>query len=241
MKMDSRIKETRDGRLKVDIPFSLKDSLKSNFRSASFDSFSKSWSVSKSARKKLEIWIAEAESTGAFMTAEEFDEIELTEREQEKLRGKFEELERELSRAKSRLESIADIRARNAELLSHIEQTKESINAVSEQVTSEKAKAAAEEKTIIDAVSRVIDIDLVKKHASIMIKEAKSGKSQSGRERFDDSSIIIDEQLDKLHEAKLDSDTMRVLAYANYNRSSKDIEEWSAAITFKPLELEDDA
>lgn len=62
--------KTIDGKHYIDIPFRLKDSLKKAIPSAKWDRFRKQWYVGPRSKKKLEAWLASAESEAAKIESE---------------------------------------------------------------------------------------------------------------------------------------------------------------------------
>lgn len=233
--------EQRGAELHVSFPISLKDDFKTTFRTAKWNSFSKTWSVTTRSRKKLEAWIAAVEESGALISAEDFDAIELADREHEELVERINRLKRDLDAKNSEADDLADLRERNAKMLQHIENMKSEISAAAAKNTDERSAAASEKKKIEDVVASIIDLAAVKSAIAKMLKEAKFGGTQRGREIFNENKEIVSDALSALEDAGITSETMTDLSYANYNRSSKDISEWSKPVVFTPLECDDKA
>lgn len=226
--------EQRCTELQVAFPFALKDDFKSTFKTATWNSFSKTWSVTTRSSKKLDAWICSVEESGALMSAEDFDAIEITQREHEDLIERMKRLKLELDSKLRESEKLSDLREQNAEMLKHIEDMKSRIDAATAENDAERAAMASEKKNIEDVVRSVIDLDDVKSAVSKMLKEARFGGTQRGRAIFDENKEIVSQALEKLNSAGITSETLFELAYANYNRSSKDIDEWNKPVEFAP-------
>lgn len=224
------------GRLLVRIPFALKDSFKSRFKSATWAAMHTSWSVSPRSRKRLEQWIAEVEASGALEPAEDHDAREMSEQEVSKLRSDLESIKTYLSREISMMRSIEDIRADQSELLEKIAKMREDLAAAAKEVAEQRKTADAERAQIEATVATLINLGAVNASIRSMLWLANQPPKSRFREDFDEHAEVIRAEREKLRAAGLDSELMRVLGAANYNRKEKDVNDWRKPLTFHVIE-----
>lgn len=226
--------EQRGSELHVEFPIQLKDSFKATFRTAKWNSGSRTWYVSSRSRAKLEAWIKAAEESGALMTAEEFDAMEVTERDLERMTTDLAALKRSLDVERKRFAGIEEKRKANAEMLQHLSSLRADLDLAAAQTKAAAEAEKAETASIETVVASIINLSSIRSAHSQMIREAKQGATSKGKDRFDAHAEVIWTALCKLRENGIDSEQMRILANANYNRKHKDLGDWDSAITFQP-------
>lgn len=224
-------------RIEITLPFELKDELKKSFRSAKWNSMNRTWSVAKSAKKRINEWKEEVEKSGVLADLEDRSDFEMTERELEKLRRELETIKRRVASSAEELEDAKAGRAEAEAIRKELAEMKEQLDTSAKAVSAERKAESEAREDIEDRVGEIVDMSEVKAAVSVVLREAKEA-NQASRARFEDAQSVIDSAVDKLNDAGLDSEQLRILAYANYNRGHKDIKEWSAPISFSVLEAE---
>ena len=226
--------EQRGSELHVEFPIQLKDSFKSTFRTAKWNAGSRTWYVSSRSRAKLEAWIKAAEESGALMTAEDFDAMDVTERDAERMATEFAALKKSIEIERKRFTGIEEKRKANAEMLEHLAKLRADLDLAAAQTKAAAEAEKAETASIEAVVASIVSMSSIRSAHSQMIREAKAGATSKGRDRFDAHTEVIWTALCKLRENGIDSEQMRILANANYNRKHKDLCDWDQPITFKP-------
>lgn len=232
--------EQRGSELHISLPFSMKDSFKTVFRSAKWNPDSRTWYVSTRSRSKLEAWVKAAEETGAALSAEDFDALDATERDIERMTADLASLKLRIDAERAKRSDIEEKRAENAKLLKRIEEMKADLAAAAAETAAADAAEKAETASIEAVVGSLINLNSLRHNHRQMIREARQGATSKGRDKFDAHSSEIFEALKTLRKNGIDSEQMRILANANYNRKHKDLDDWDQPIEFSTYSKEEE-
>ena len=211
----------RDGRIHVRMPFDLKNNFKSTFRFAKWDGASKTWSVSKNSRKRVEQWVSEAQGAAEAAAAAENDE--LAGEELERVRAELNRVRIDAERRRERLHAAEQARAQIERMRAEID----AANADLEQTKAAAADVEAENRAIVE---RVVDADAVSDAVSEMRAALRAGPRASNRKRFEAAQSELCEQRNRLEAVGLECPSLRRAIQTSWNRiqAGKDSDRISA-------------
>lgn len=202
--------EQINGGFAVYFSIELKDSFKSTFSTAKWDSVCRCWTVGPRSLKKLQAWIELAQQVE--------DKLE-EEKAQERAAKELTDTEIDIDAMRRSLENIAADSNKLDETLALLAAAKEKLAAAQSEVEAAKAVEKAKENEIKEALNSIIDVKAVFEAVDTMRRT--HGKARA-KYVFEDAQNVIKAELDKLRAAGFESPAMRYWWYANFNRPDRD-------------------
>lgn len=208
--MSIEIKEIETG-FAIRFPYQLKDNFKSVFKSAKWNPDARRWEVGPRSGKRLQQWVALAESAAQELAEAEVAELSASELAEVEaaianIRSATAQ-QRAKAQTAASAEQLALARDKLAQAKADLESSKQ---ATLEQIN--KSTALLEQVCDVDAIHEV--------HA--ILKRCKGRVGVKYREPFNNACTVMSEQQEKLHAIGFHSVGLNTLYYLNFNRPDRD-------------------
>ena len=201
-----------DNSIKIHIPFELKDSFKSTFKTAQYTNEAGYWKINAGAESKLKQWINASKSV--VKTLDERDNDELSETELRELQAGILDIRTDIAKEAQ----LTDSAVSTCELLAN---AKKEFSHVTAELKAEKEKARTASSEAQSVLKEVCDLNAVLAAQQTMIRNC--GKKLSKyKVMFNEAQSIICENKKSLMSAGFRSAGIDTLAYCNFNRPDRD-------------------
>lgn len=205
----------------VAVPYELKDSFKSVFKSAKWNSLVKEWEIGPRSKKRLENWIETVNQSEALQVVEEHDDIEMSEKEIEQLQNTLSEVQKKIESKLAELASAKDTAEKLENTKKVLSEKRGELEKIREEVAAENAKIEKQKNEIRGKVEAIIDMGLVIKCKNIMSRSMYPA-DRNAKARFEEARYSLRAEREKLNKAGLDSAALARLCTANVNRPDRD-------------------
>lgn len=210
--------------LQVKVPFEIKDSFRSAFPKAKWQSDTKLWLVDKAFQERLIEWAGEAQKR-----LEEINE-QLAELAEKKISNKeLEALEEEISLIKYRIKAKEQELRSAEECIKAIGESKAIIKSLMPQLEvaaknleaaeKEKAKALLEHENFLEST---LDMPAIHSAITSLARNHNPARGQVARSKFKEAQETIKAEADKLASAGLKLVALEYLLGMNFNRPDRD-------------------
>ena len=214
--MQNKISKTiTTDQIRVSLPFALKDSFKSTFKTAKWDNFSKTWNIKNSAvsTKKLDAWIAEVDGSGVIDALNAVDEEEMDQKTIQAIQIELKEIRDSLSNTVS-----AEKRHKTIDLLAVV---RTELNAEREKRNAAQAQAKDQKSQIEEYLGALVDLGEMR-NAYATMRRTHNGVGSNCRTDFNSAQSTLVDFYNMLNKYGFHSKTLDSITDANFNRPERD-------------------
>lgn len=223
--------KTSGDKIKVQVPFEIKDLFKQDFKTARWNSAQKVWEINntKQSENKLIKFIELASPAMAAISAVEEDEYTA---------DKIDELERELGKIKEAAERRSLELKESGATLENLKTLGDKVNKMNEEQNAIKKEIKEKE----DEVKKIIDEALAPHNAKSLIIDLKSlGRRGVGRDVKEAFHSVQDDLAKAYYDIKektgISINTLKTMSTLNFNRKDRDNPEKEAEKLYKDIEF----
>lgn len=209
-------KITTADQILVSLPFALKDSFRSTFKTAKWDGVRKTWNIKNSvvSANKLDAWIAEVDGSGVIDALNAVDEEAIDQKIIEKIKLDLSEI-----RAGLLKNSVsAEQRQKTIDLLSVL---REEFDAERNKRDCAQTTAKEQKEKIEQVLGDLIDMSEMRRAYTVMRRTHRTVGSNS-REDFNSAQSTLVKFYNMLNEYGFHSETLDKITDANFNRPDRD-------------------
>lgn len=205
------------GSIRVSVPYAMKDAFRKVFPSAKWESASKSWTLGKRSKAKLEQWAGvvnttyDAEAEAQFLSAKELADLA------QAIKDARVELQSETRRYEASVQALGE--AHLTVLL--LKSVQDEVDAVAKKLQDTATVMKATQAEIEERISRIVPVSVLKSLAYDLDRAHKVKTAQS-HSRFDELQATLTKHRAAFKSAGLRLAALDYLVNANFNRHDRD-------------------
>lgn len=221
----------------VAFPFELKDAFRNAFPSAKWNAAAKVWTVGSRSITRLNDWADKIRTSGILAELEVNEELELSNREIDRLSVEIAKVREMLKAAKATADAAAAARARAAQLSVELDGMKAELASATDKKIEAENSAAEAARSVAEVVATVASEAEVTMLRNGMVADARR-PSPDTREAFAKKRARMSDILAALNNAGLTSAVVRRCATADWNRTMRDQSPLRIAVEFELVKID---